>query len=218
MLSRAFVSLIALLPSVINAVTIVGPSTDRYWVFGTSNQITWNYGVGDPTTVSITVTSQNAGVLNGVFNIAEYVSISDGSYTVTDVTLKPDTGYIVNFVNPSNGSDIYASSSTFEVKAAGTAPYGATVYTVLSFSLVGTSTETFTIVETSLPPVATPSITGTVASSIASVSSTSALVAATATLHKSTSAAPASLISLAGPVVAALSVVVASAAFIQNVL
>lgn len=48
--------------------------------------------------------------------IAENVAVSQMSFTVTNVTLRPDAGYVVNFVNPSNATDVYASSSTFTVE------------------------------------------------------------------------------------------------------
>ncbi|KAG8988063.1 hypothetical protein FRB90_002986 [Tulasnella sp. 427] len=157
-------------------------------VFGTSNQITWSVNKGDPTPVSVTVTNANADVLNGKFSISEFVQISDMSYTVTNVTLRPGPGYVVNFINPKNNSEVYASSSPFEVKPAGTPPYGATVYTVLSFSVSGDQTKTYTLVETSWANSAsqTPALTGSGLTTL-TASSTSANGAATATLHSGNS-------------------------------
>ncbi|KAG8952160.1 hypothetical protein FRC04_005160 [Tulasnella sp. 424] len=173
---------------IVSAITVSGPSSDKYWVFGTSNQITWSSSKGDPTSVSITITNPNSDALNGKFSISENVQTTDESFTVTDVTLKPATGYIVNFINPQNNSEIYASSSPFEVKPAGTPPYGATVYTVLSFSISGDQTKTFTLVETSWANSAsqTPALTGTGLVTL-TASSTSAAGAATATLRSGNS-------------------------------
>ncbi|KAG9040543.1 hypothetical protein FS837_000495, partial [Tulasnella sp. UAMH 9824] len=148
--------------SIVSAITITGPSSEKYWVFGTSNQITWTYTQGDPTTVSVNIVNQSNEVLNGNFSIGEFVTIADESVTVTDVTLRPGSGYVVNFINPKNNSEIYASSAPFEVKPAGTAPYGATVYTVLSFSVSGDQTKTYTLVETVYSSASsTPALTGT---------------------------------------------------------
>lgn len=47
------------------------------------------------------------------------VQLSTQSYTVTNVTLKVGTGYSVEFVNPSNYSDVYALGSQFQVEASG---------------------------------------------------------------------------------------------------
>ena len=41
------------------------------------------------------------------------------TFTVTNVTLKTGSNYQVEFVNPTNASQIYAMSDTFDVKAAG---------------------------------------------------------------------------------------------------
>jgi len=190
MFAKPLIAVLAVLATapLINAITVTGPSSSKWWVFGTSNQITWTFNQGDPTPVSITITNPSSNSLNGAFSISEFVTVSDESFTVTNVTIKPATGYVVNFVNSQNTSEIYASSSPFEVKAQGSAPYGATVYTVLSLSVSGTVTETFTLVETSYASSATPTptLTGTAASSVSSTSTAAA--AATATLlHKDNS-------------------------------
>jgi hypothetical protein len=41
------------------------------------------------------------------------------TFTVTDVTLNVGGGYQISFVNPQNQAQVYATSSTFEVKASG---------------------------------------------------------------------------------------------------
>jgi len=179
-------SLIALLASAVatSAITITFPASDKYWVYGASNNIYWTYSNGDPSPVSITIT--NPGVLSGPFSIAENVQTADQVYTVTNtnVTLSPTTGYVVNFVNSTNPSQVFTSSPSFEVKPAGTAPYGATVFTVVSYSVSGTVTKAVTLVETSLMPAPTPTGTtsgsGTVTSA-ASTTSSAAAGAATAT-------------------------------------
>ena len=87
------------------------------------------------------VVNSDATVLNGAFSIDEYVDISlevsytstlflylrvsrevyrsTQSFTITNVTLKNGTGYSVEFVNPANHSDVYATGPTFEVKVSG---------------------------------------------------------------------------------------------------
>jgi len=180
-------SFIALLASAVatSAVTVTFPASDKYWVYGDSNSIYWTYNNGDPSPVSITIT--NPGVLSGPFSIAENVQTADQVYTVTNtnVTLTPTTGYIVNFVNSTNPSQIYTSSPSFEVKPAGTLPYGATVFTVVSYSVSGTDTKAVTLVETSFMPAPTPTgvhtSSGTVTAPASSTTSSAAQGAATAT-------------------------------------
>jgi hypothetical protein len=81
------------------------------------------------------ILNTNETFLNGEFSIDEYVNLSleviasifsNGqalsgfkAFTITNVTLKDGSGYKVEFVNPANHSDVYATSNTFEVKPAG---------------------------------------------------------------------------------------------------
>jgi len=103
------------------AISISGPSASAFWVQFTSNTITWSFSSGDPNPVDITVTNSNDTFLNGAFSIARNLDVSNGSFTVTNVTLKQGTGYVVNFVSPTNQTQIFASSAAFDVKPPGTA-------------------------------------------------------------------------------------------------
>jgi hypothetical protein len=119
----AFASLAVLPALALATIQITGPDSTHYWVQNTSNTITWTYTKGDPSPLSIMIVNSDVNVLNGAFSIDEYVDASAETYTVTDVTLKTGTGYTVEFVNPSNYSDLYAvGPSQFEVKAPGTSP------------------------------------------------------------------------------------------------
>jgi hypothetical protein len=120
---RAAFFALALLPSAALAtITITGPSASQYWVQNDSNTIQWSYTPGDPTPVDIIITNENNQTLNGDFSIARFVPVSQESFTVTNVTLRPGTGYQVVFINSDNATQVYANSSDFEVKAAGTSP------------------------------------------------------------------------------------------------
>ncbi|KAI0245949.1 hypothetical protein BJV78DRAFT_1158244 [Lactifluus subvellereus] len=134
----AFLAL--LLPSVaLGAITITRPSSTEYWVQDINNEIQWTYNQGDPTPVDIIVTNQANQTLNGPFSIARFVPVSQETFTVTGVTLRVATGYQVAFVNPANTNQVYATSSTFEVKAAGTTP-APTIVPTTSASASGTPT------------------------------------------------------------------------------
>jgi len=104
------------------ALSISSPGSNNYWVQNTSNVINWSFSSGDPNPVDITVTNSNSSFLNGAFSIARNLDASNGSFTVTDVTLLVATGYVVNFVNGTNQSQIFTSSQEFEVKKPGTPP------------------------------------------------------------------------------------------------
>lgn len=103
-------------------ISITGPSSSAYWVQNTSNTITWSFGAGDPNPVSIIVTNKDNTTLNGAFSIAESVNVSQASFTTTNVTLRPGSNYQVVFVNSTNLTQVYANSSDFEVRPAGTTP------------------------------------------------------------------------------------------------
>ncbi|KAG8993568.1 hypothetical protein FRB94_005349 [Tulasnella sp. JGI-2019a] len=152
MFAKTFVAaglcLASVLPSVA-ALTVTGPSSTAYWVFGTANTITWTYDANDPSPASVIITNPDKNTLNGPFSVAQNVPASQKSIEVTDVTLKPGDGYVVNFVNPSNSSDIYAFSGSFTVKPQGTLPYGETVFTTVSYSVSGSVTISIPLTETS---------------------------------------------------------------------
>jgi len=108
------------------ALSITSPGPNAFWVQGTSNVINWSFSSGDPNPVDITVTNSNSSFLNGAFSIARNLDASNGSFTVTNVTLRVDAGYVVNFVNTTNSSQIFTSSGEFDVKKAGTTPVNST--------------------------------------------------------------------------------------------
>jgi hypothetical protein len=136
-------AILATLPALALAtIQITGPDASDYWVQNTSKTITWTYASGDPSPISIVVVNDDITILNGAFSIDEYVDISLESFTVTNVTLKNGTGYAVEFVNPANHSDIYATGPKFEVKVAGTPPASTSTPGVSSSSRSGSPSST----------------------------------------------------------------------------
>ncbi|KAG8972221.1 hypothetical protein FRC05_010270 [Tulasnella sp. 425] len=156
----------------------IEPGSEKYSVF-VSNQITWGYSKGDPTSVSITIANANSGALDGPFSISENVQTPNKSFNVTS-----GSAYVVNFINPKNNSEIYASSQPYKIKPAGTAP----VYTVMSFYISGNQTKSWTLIETSRANSTskTPALTGTGLTTL-TTSSTSAAGTATTTLRSGNS-------------------------------
>jgi len=120
---RAIFATLATLPALaLAAIQITGPDSSDYWVQNTSKTITWSYTSGDPSPISILVVNGDVNILNGAFSIDEYVDVSLESFTITNITLKTGTGYNVQFVNPANPSEVYATGPQFEVRPAGTPP------------------------------------------------------------------------------------------------
>lgn len=101
-------------------ITILEPSPSSYWVEMTTNEIVWSYNAGDPNPINIIVSAQNDTTLNGDFVIAQNIDLTLEHFTITNVTLVVGSGYSVSFANPSNGSDVYATSQSFSVMAPGT--------------------------------------------------------------------------------------------------
>jgi len=113
---------LALLPSVAFAITITAPSASKYWVQFDGNQISWTTSSGDPSTVDIYVANSNTTLLNGNFSIARNVLVSSQSFLVTNVTLVVGSGYKALFTNSTDLTNVFATSSDFEVKLPGTSP------------------------------------------------------------------------------------------------
>ncbi|CAL1698421.1 unnamed protein product [Somion occarium] len=119
MLFATLAPALAFVPAAFAAISITGPSGSAYWVQNTSNVINWTFEQGDPNPASIIVTNSNNTFLNGAFSIAEFLDLSNKTFTVTNVTLRVADGYTVSLVNPQNQSEVFASSSTFSVRAPG---------------------------------------------------------------------------------------------------
>ncbi|KAI0742947.1 hypothetical protein C8Q80DRAFT_943166 [Daedaleopsis nitida] len=116
------IAALALPIAVTNAISIVGPNENAYWVQNATNTITWQFSEGDPSPISINVINANNATLNGEFAIASFVNVSDQTFAVTNVTLRPGDGYQVQFVNNTNITQVFAASPTFTVKPPGTSP------------------------------------------------------------------------------------------------
>lgn len=110
------------LSSRVTALSITSPSGSSYWVQFSTNTIAWSLSSGDPTSVSIQIINPTSKQFNGPFSIAEYVPAAKKSYDVTNVQLIIADGYEVQFVNPLNNTEVYATSAPFSVKPSGTAP------------------------------------------------------------------------------------------------
>ncbi|KZS89737.1 hypothetical protein SISNIDRAFT_416564, partial [Sistotremastrum niveocremeum HHB9708] len=102
------------------AITITEPSPSSFWVQNQTNTISWTFASGDPNPISIVIVNSNNTFLNGEYSIHEFVDLSNGSFTVTNVTLLVASGYQVEFVNTTNLTQVFATSQTFDVKAPGT--------------------------------------------------------------------------------------------------
>lgn len=108
------------LASGVSAISITSPSSSSYWVQFVTNTIAWGTGSGDPELVSIQIINPTNKGFAGPFSIAEYVKASKLSYDVTNVQLVVGDGYQVQFINPTNNTEVLATSAPFSVKVSGT--------------------------------------------------------------------------------------------------
>ncbi|KAI0698172.1 Ser-Thr-rich glycosyl-phosphatidyl-inositol-anchored membrane family-domain-containing protein [Cerioporus squamosus] len=132
---------LALPIAVANALNIVNPNENAYWVQNTTNTITWQFSQGDPSSFNIYLVNGNNQTLNGPFAIASVVNASDQIFTVnTSVTLREGDNYQVQFVNTSNITQVFATSHNFTVKPPGTAPAPTSSASSSSSAASGTAT------------------------------------------------------------------------------
>ncbi|KAF8511155.1 hypothetical protein BU17DRAFT_97498 [Hysterangium stoloniferum] len=114
--------LLTSVPAIFAAISINSPSPSDFWVQFHQNVISWQFASGDPNPVNIVISNPNSSYLNGPYAIANSLDVSNGTFTVTNVTLTVNSGYVVNFVNPQNTSQIFAQSQPFDVKVSTTTP------------------------------------------------------------------------------------------------
>ncbi|RDX41591.1 hypothetical protein OH76DRAFT_1489352 [Lentinus brumalis] len=132
---------LALPIAVANALSIVSPNENAYWVQNTTNTITWQFSQGDPNPIDIVLVNANNRTLNGPFSIASFQNSSTGTFTVnTSVTLLTGDNYQVQFVNTSNITQVFASSPNFSVKPPGTPPAATSSAASSSSAASGTAT------------------------------------------------------------------------------
>ncbi|PAV23656.1 hesp-379 [Pyrrhoderma noxium] len=136
--AKSAIALLAAASSAL-AIAIDTPSASSFWVQNTSNTISWSFSSSDPNPIDIVVTNSNSSILNGNFSIARFVDLSNGTFTVTNVTLTVGTGYVVNFVNTSNSEQVFAQSGTFDVKEPGTTPASVSSASATATSASGTN-------------------------------------------------------------------------------
>ncbi|KAH9914060.1 uncharacterized protein BXZ73DRAFT_55186 [Epithele typhae] len=124
MRSFALAALVAPI-AVTQALDIVGPSQSAFWVFNTSNSISWSFAAGDPSPINIVIVNSDNATLNGPFSIATGVNVNETAHVAifsTNVTLRPGDNYQVQFVNTTNQTDVFASSTAFTMKPNGSEP------------------------------------------------------------------------------------------------
>ncbi|KAJ1307557.1 hypothetical protein OPQ81_001654 [Rhizoctonia solani] len=115
-------SLVALWVALVSAqqLTITEPSSDRWWVAQSINTLRWNCEQTTYTNWTVLITNPDPTILSGPLALIAIQWNYDCSKTITPgEQLKPATGYVMQFSNALNSSEVWASSQPFEVKALG---------------------------------------------------------------------------------------------------
>ncbi|CAG8475791.1 6368_t:CDS:2 [Racocetra persica] len=111
------------------AIEIVYPSSQYYWVYGSSQYVMWTSNSTDPSSFNIYLRNNDLPQLAVGSGLALANSVAT-SLQKTNITLSDnygkDTGFFIYFSHPSNASMIYTTSELFSIKPSGTAP---SVYT-----------------------------------------------------------------------------------------
>ncbi|CAE6416368.1 unnamed protein product [Rhizoctonia solani] len=100
--------------------TITEPSSDRWWVAQSINTLRWNCEQTTYTNWTVLITNPDVTILSGPLALIAIQWNYDCSKTITPgEQLKPATGYVMQFANALNSTDVWATSQPFEVKALG---------------------------------------------------------------------------------------------------
>jgi len=100
--------------------TIDNPSSSRWWVADSQNTLSWSCKTSPYTNWTVLITNQTPTTFNGPLALIAVQYNYDCSKTmIPGAELKAATGYVMNFANTLNSSDIWASSEPFEVKVVG---------------------------------------------------------------------------------------------------
>ncbi|OJA20607.1 hypothetical protein AZE42_07761 [Rhizopogon vesiculosus] len=120
--------------------TITSPSADDWWVAQSLNILAWTCNTSPYENFTVLLTNSNLSILPAPLAIIAVQDNFDCSVTITQQqSAQPaGTGYVVQLANIINGTDVYAQSEPFEIKALGTA------YPTTTFSAGSSATSSST--------------------------------------------------------------------------
>ncbi|KAG8907165.1 hypothetical protein FRB99_005137 [Tulasnella sp. 403] len=106
-------------------ISILAPSSTYWWVANSQNLYSWTCGTSNNdgyTNFTVLVTNQNTAVLSGPLALVAIQWDYDCSILLPAVaSLNPGSGYILQFGDVYNQTNIIASSEPFEIKPQGSA-------------------------------------------------------------------------------------------------
>ncbi|QRV75080.1 GPI-anchored small secreted protein [Ceratobasidium sp. AG-Ba] len=101
--------------------TITEPSSNRWWVAQSINTLRWTCNTSPHTNWTVLIMNSDTTILSGPLALIAIRKYNyDCSKTIVPgEQLKPGTGYTMQFANPFNNTDVFATSESFEVKPVG---------------------------------------------------------------------------------------------------
>ncbi|KAG1729515.1 uncharacterized protein EDB91DRAFT_1227968 [Suillus paluster] len=140
MFRRIALASAALLSVVSAQLTIISPGASDWWVASSQNTLSWTCSTSPYMNFTILVANPNTAILASPLAIIAVQENYDCSKTITQQqSAQPaGTGYILQFANTLNETDIYAQSEPFEIKALGSS------YPTTTSGVGGTATGTAT--------------------------------------------------------------------------
>jgi hypothetical protein len=104
-----------------NDFQIYQPSANWWWVAESQNTMSWDCKNSPASQFTVLIMNTNPSVLSGRLAFIAQQDNTDCSKLIdkTQINQTPATGYILQFADVLNSSNIYAQSDQFEIKALG---------------------------------------------------------------------------------------------------
>jgi len=127
-----------------NLFKINQPSTDLWWIEGSDNTMAWDCKNAPVQQFTVFLMNTDSKVLSGRLAFIAQESNTDCSKLIpkTQLTQPAANGYKIQFADILNGSNVYAESEIFEIKAAGSSYPTSTPGGASSTGSASTSTST----------------------------------------------------------------------------
>ncbi|BEJ14846.1 hypothetical protein CspHIS471_0406130 [Cutaneotrichosporon sp. HIS471] len=111
-------ALLANAASALAAISVIQPSKDLWWVNNGINTLAWT-GSAPPNDFVVMLSNPDIKLLTTDSAIGSIAQTFMFSLTILPVKWNAGTGYTIKLVNPLNGTEVYAQSEQFEIKAEG---------------------------------------------------------------------------------------------------
>ncbi|KAL1406990.1 hypothetical protein Q8F55_006403 [Vanrija albida] len=98
------------------------PDSQNWWINGVANTLAWSGDTPKPDTTGTFVawlSNPDVNLLSGVQALTAQTPTYQTSLAISALEQKPGAGYVIQFSNALNQTDVWAKSEPFEIKAKG---------------------------------------------------------------------------------------------------